>query len=74
MTDKPMTLVERLRNPAYHGSGLTRGKPADLDVKRTISDMAEAADEIENLRCVLGLIANDGTSDPSAIAYEALKR
>ena len=46
----PMTLVERLRNPAYHGSGLTRGKPADLDVKQTVADMAEAANEIERLR------------------------
>jgi hypothetical protein len=49
MTDKPMTLVERLRNPAYHASGMTRGRPADLDVKRTVADMAEAANEIERL-------------------------
>lgn len=49
----PMTLVERLRNPAYHGSGLTRGKPADLDVKQTVADMAEAANEIDSLRAIL---------------------
>ena len=66
MANDPMTLLERLRNPAYHGSGLTRGKPADLDVKQTVADMAEAAAEIEEshkaLRAI-SQIANLPSSD-----------
>ena len=57
MANDPMTLLERLRNPAYHGSGLTRGKPADLDIKQTVADMAEAANEIDRLNDVLRQIA-----------------
>jgi len=50
MENDPMTLIERLRNPAWHGSGMTRGMPAELNVKQTVADMAEAADEIARLR------------------------
>ena len=49
MSNDPMSLIERLRNPAWHGSGLSRGQPAELDVKQTVADMAEAADTIDNL-------------------------
>ena len=50
MSADPMTIIERLRNPAWHSSGMSRGQPAELDVKQTVADMAEAANEIEELR------------------------
>ena len=46
MPDEPMTLIERLRNPAWEkdGSGVK------LNIDRTVDDMKEAADEIERAR------------------------
>lgn len=51
MTDKKMTLIERLRNPAWESDGgITSEKPARLNVEQTRKDMAAAADEIESLQ------------------------
>ena len=59
MPDEPMTLVERLRNPAWEHSGVL--KPLRLNVGQTLAAMKEAADEIERaaaeikfLRRILG--------------------
>lgn len=43
MSDKKMTLLEKLRNPAWEGDGR-------LSVEQTLNTMAEAADEIESLQ------------------------
>jgi len=60
MTDK-MTLLERLRNPAWvHDPGLDR---PTLDVERTMADMEEAAREIEK--------APD--TDRPKVAYQAFR-
>ena len=50
MSKEPMTLVERLRNPAWMttDSGLDGHVPR-LEEKRTIADMRDAADSIEML-------------------------
>ncbi len=50
MSKEPMTLVERLRNPAWMttDSGLDGHVPR-LDEKRTVADMRDAADRIELL-------------------------
>ena len=76
MPPDPMTLLERLRNPAYHGSGLTRGKPADLDVKQTVADMAEAAAEIERLRdeCVSLRLTIEGQREQAEVAKTVFDR
>jgi hypothetical protein len=51
MTDKTMTLIERLRNPAWEADGpTTEAKPAKLNVTKTLATMAEAAAEIESLK------------------------
>jgi hypothetical protein len=48
MSNEPMTLIERLRNPAWvHGPG--QFDPATLDTDQTVSDMREAAYILE--RC-----------------------
>lgn len=44
MADEPMTLIERLRAPAYEGEP---GEPVRLNVARTLADMREAADRLE---------------------------
>jgi len=50
MPDEPMTLIERLRNPAWESDGLmVEAKPARLNVEQTRRDMNEAADTIEGL-------------------------
>ena len=45
MVDQPMTLVERLRNPAYVCN--PSGGDALLDVSQTLATMREAADRLE---------------------------
>lgn len=46
-----MTLIERLRNPAWKSGG--PWTDAVLDVERTRADMSEAADRIEQLEKAL---------------------
>lgn len=48
--NNPMTLVERLRNPAWTMGPLPTLHAPPLDEEQTINDMREAADEIERLR------------------------
>ena len=52
MSDEPMTLIERLRNPCYVG---LPGNAVQLHIDHTRADMSEAATEIENLRKALDL-------------------
>lgn len=45
---EPMTLIERLRNPAWESDGLmVEGKAAKLNIAQTLSVMEAAAREIE---------------------------
>lgn len=54
---EPMTLIERLRNPAWESDGLpAEGKPAKLNVAQTCSAMDAAAREIDTLRADLAEI------------------
>lgn len=48
---KPMTLVERLRNPAWAG---IPGEPARLNIEQTRETMDEAADLIGALWALVG--------------------
>lgn len=49
-----MTLIEKLRNPAWESNGsLTDNLPAKLHVEQTRDTMEEAADKIERLRLAL---------------------
>ena len=51
---EPMTLIERLRNPAWESDGLmVEEKPACLNIAQTVSDMEAAARENERLRAAL---------------------
>jgi hypothetical protein len=47
MADDPMTLIERLRNPAWYSRG--PGQDARLQVEQTLNDMREAAGRIQAL-------------------------
>ena len=50
MADEPMTLVERLRNPAWeHGAG----ERPRLDVEQTRAAMSDAADLISAITALL---------------------
>jgi hypothetical protein len=55
MASEPMTLVVRLRNPAWESVGPGQ---AQLDKHRAIDAMREAAREIERLRAALEEIAD----------------
>ncbi len=49
VTDEPMTLIDRLQNPAWCHSNTPFESP-QLETLQTVGDMREAADEIERLR------------------------
>ncbi len=51
MTNDPMTLIERLRNPAFETN--PSGGDALLSVKQTRADMEEAADLIGAIKALI---------------------
>jgi len=59
MPDDPMTLVERLRNPAWIHSHVSVMADAELDKEQTLEDLGAAAYEIERLRAALADIVKN---------------
>ncbi len=48
MATEPMTLIEKLRNPAWQSAEGPTGKlPATLNVEQTVATMNEAAERLE---------------------------
>lgn len=51
MTTEPMTLIEKLRNPAWESADGPAGElPAVLNVEQTVATMTEAAERLESHR------------------------
>jgi hypothetical protein len=59
MSDEPMTLIERLRNPAWK-SDLDRSEPF-LDAEQTLATMTEAADTLGALMAIIKMANVDRT-------------
>ena len=61
MSNEPMTLIERLRNPAYVAADDPR--PLGLDEPRALAAMKEAADMIERLQRRAGAVSEGESFD-----------
>lgn len=59
MSEQLMSLVERLRNPAWESGG--EGEPARLNIEQTREAMEEAADVIGLIWAVIGDAARHRT-------------
>ncbi len=82
MADETMTLIEKLRNPAWEVAEWIEGSPTEhalpkslkLNVEQTRATMEEAAHRIEDLEKQLARKSGMGVAENQPDAFNELKK